>query len=65
MSRDIIDKRNELNRNSLRLRSLKFDITLWNSRNDVTRLIKEQDDTYKKFIFYKEFIKAQNKEKRR
>lgn len=63
--RDLIDKKNQLNRNSQKLRILKFSSTLWNSRTDVTRLIKEQNEVYNKFIFYKEFIKAKSKEKRR
>ena len=62
--RDLIDRKNELNRNSLNLRTLKFSTTLVNSRADVTRLIKEQDETYKKFIFYREFIKAKSKERK-
>ena len=62
--RDLIDKRNKLNTNSQSLRTLKFSATLWNSRKDVTRLIKEQNEAYKKFIFYKEFIKAQSKERK-
>lgn len=62
--RDLIDKRNKLNTNSQKLRTLKFSITLWNSRTDVTRLIKEQNEVYNKFIFYKEFIKAQSKERK-
>lgn len=62
--RDLIDRKNELNKNSLSLRTLKFSATLWNSRTDVTRLIKEQDEAYKKFIFYREFIKAQSKERK-
>lgn len=62
--RDLIDKKNQLNKNSQSLRTLKFSATLWNSRKDITRLIKEQDETYKKFIFYKEFIKAQSKERK-
>jgi hypothetical protein len=62
--RDLIDKRNKLNTNSQKLRTLKFSATLWNSRKDVTRLIKEQNEAYKKFVFYKEFIKAQSKERK-
>lgn len=62
--RDLIDKKNQLNRNSQKLRTLKFSSTLWNSRTDVTRLIKEQNEVYNKFIFYKEFIKAQSKERK-
>lgn len=63
--RDLIEKRNKLNTNSQKLRTLKFSATLWNSRKDVTRLIKEQNDAYKQFIFYKEMIKSYEKEKRK
>lgn len=62
--RDLIDRKNELNRNSLNLRTLKFSTTLVNSRADVTRLIKEQNEIYNKFIFYREFIKAKSKERK-
>jgi hypothetical protein len=34
-------------------------------RQDVTKLIEEQNKVYKEFIFYREYIKALNKEKRR
>lgn len=61
--RDLIDKRNKLNYNSQNLRTIKFIEML--KREDVTKLIKEQNNVYKQFIFYKEYIKAINKEKRR
>lgn len=61
--RDLIDKRNKLNKNSQALRTIKFIQEL--KREDVTKLIEEQDNTYKQFIFYKEYIKAINKEKRK
>lgn len=61
--RDIIDKKNKLNKNSQALRTIKFVQQL--KREDVTNLIKEQNDVYQRFIFYKEFIKAHEKEKRR
>lgn len=61
--RSLIDKRNKLNKNSQSLRSIKFMEVL--KRQDVTKLIEEQNKVYKEFIFYREYIKALNKEKRR
>lgn len=61
--RSLIDKRNKLNRNSQSLRTIKFIEVL--KRQDVTKLIEEQNKVYKEFIFYREYIKALNKEKRR
>lgn len=61
--RSLIDKRNKLNKNSQSLRTIKFIEVL--KRQDVTKLIEEQNKVYKKFIFYREYIKAINKEKRR
>lgn len=67
--RDLIDKRNELNRYSQRLRTLKFDTTVFNPRNrnneKITQLIKEQDNIYKQFIFYREYLKELSKERKR
>lgn len=67
--RDLIDKRNKLNRYSQRLRTLKFDTTVFNPRDrnneKITSIIKEQDDIYKQFIFYKEYIKKLSKERKR
>lgn len=61
--RDLIDKRNKLNKNSQKLRTIKFIEQL--KREDVTKLIEEQNKVYKEFLFYREYIKAINKEKRR
>lgn len=61
--RDLIDKRNKLNKNSQKLRTIKFLEEL--KREDVTKLIEEQNKVYKEFLFYREYIKAINKEKRR
>ncbi len=61
--RSLIDKRNKLNKNSQSLRTIKFMEVL--KRQDVTKLIEEQNKVYKEFIFYREYIKALNKEKRR
>ena len=66
--RDLIDKRNQLNKYSQRLRTLKFDTTVFNphqNKEKITQLIKEQNEMYHKFIFYKEYIKELNKERKR
>ena len=44
--RDLIDKRNEYNRYSQRLRTLKFDTTVFNpkvNKEKITELIEEQN----------------------
>ena len=61
--KDIIIKRNELCKNSIELRSAKFNNTL--SREKVSELIKEQDKVFKQFQFYKEFLKAYEREKKK
>ena len=61
--RSLLDKRNKLNKNSRALRTIKFVQQL--KREDVTVLINEQNEVYKQFIFYKEMIKAYEKEKRK
>lgn len=67
--RDLIDKRNQLNNYSQRLRTLKFDNVIFNPRDrnnkKITEIIEEQDNIYKQFIFYKEYIKEVNKERKR
>lgn len=67
--RDLIDKRNQLNNYSQRLRTLKFDTTVFNPRDrkneKITNIIKEQDKIYKQFIFYKEYLKELSKERKR
>ena len=50
--RDLIDRRNQLNKYSQRLRTLKFDTTVFNpqqNKEKITQLIKEQDEMYHKF----------------
>lgn len=61
--KDILDKRNELCKKSCNLRSLKFDTSI--KDDQVDKLIDEQDKVYKKYIFYKEFIKSVRKEKKK
>ena len=66
--RDLIDKRNKLNRYSQRLRTLKFDTSVFNPRENkakITELIKEQNRIYNQFIFYKEYLKEIIKERKR
>ena len=61
--KDIIIKKQELCKKSINLRSAKFDTKV--KREDVSRLIDEQDKVYKQYKFYDEYLKAINKEKRR
>lgn len=66
MKRDLIDKRNELNRYSLRLRTLKFDTSVFNPKQNkekITELIEEQNNIYHRFIFYREYLKEITKRK--
>ena len=66
--RDLIDKRNQLNKYSQRLRTLKFDTSVFHPRENkakITELIKEQNEIYNQFIFYKEYLKELNKERKR
>ena len=53
--RDLLIKRNELCRLSKDLRSAKFDMYI--EKEDVTNLIKIQNDVYHRFKFYDEYIK--------
>lgn len=58
---DIYLKRNELRKNSVYLRSAKFDKRL--KKEETFKLNEEQTEVYNKFNFYNEFIKAYSKEK--
>lgn len=62
MKKEIRIKRNELKSNSIRLRELSWEQDLSSDAN--FKLRKKQDDEYKKFIFYDNFIKANDKVKR-
>lgn len=53
--RDIYLKRNELCRLSKDLRSAKFDMYI--NKEDVTNLIKVQNDIWNRYKFYDNFIK--------
>ncbi len=62
MKRDIITKRNDLIKKSIRLRELKFDERIKN--DDVSKLIEEQNKIYNMYKFYDGYIKANNNNKR-
>lgn len=57
--KDIILKRNELCKKSIKLRCAKFQADI--PREKVTKLIEEQDKIYKKYKFYDNFIKIGGK----
>ena len=61
--KDILEKRNKLCESSLNLRIIKFDLKL--KKDKIEDLIKEQDKAFKEYYFYREYIKAINKEKRK
>lgn len=61
--KDIILKRNQLCNKSLKLRTAKFNQHL--KREQVTKLIEEQDKIYNQYIFYKQYLKAYEKEKKK
>ena len=53
--RDLYIKRNELCNKSTELQVAKWDIKL--SKDKITDLIKKQDDVYKRYKFYDNFLK--------
>lgn len=53
--RDLYLKRNELNKNSQKLRSAKFQENI--SREKVREIIKQQQEIYKRYKFYDEYLK--------
>ena len=61
--KDIIIKRNQLCNKSLKLRTAKFNVKL--KREQITKLIEEQDKIYNQYIFYKQYLKAYEKEKKK
>lgn len=61
--KDILEKRNKLCHNSINLRIIKFDLKL--KKDKIEDLIKAQDKAFKEYYFYREYIKAINKEKRK
>ena len=60
--KDLMLEKQKLCKKSIILRSAKFDTKV--KRDDVTRLIEEQDKVYKQYKFYEQYIKAISKEKR-
>lgn len=61
--KDLIIEKQKLCKKSIILRSAKFDTNI--KREDVSRLIEEQDKVYKHYKFYDEYLKTINKEKRK
>ena len=59
--RDIYLKRNELNELSQKLRVAKFDINI--KDDQVTKIIKVQNEVYQKYKFYDNYIKIGGKVK--
>ena len=57
--RDLYLKRNQLCRTSLILRSMKFQGDL--SKDRITELVKEQNDVWKRFKFYDNYLKIGGK----
>ena len=54
--KDILLKRNELLRKSIRMRSMRFEPKI--SDKQVEQIAKEQKENYNKWSFYDKFIKA-------
>ena len=63
MSREIRDKRHLLMLKSKALRNAKFDEKI-KDENKVTKLIKDQEEVYKKWMFFDGYIKADEKVRR-
>lgn len=57
--RDLYLKRNELSRKSQNLQTAKFDLRL--SGDQVNELVRVQDEIYKRFKFYDEYLKIGGK----
>ena len=58
--KELIEKRNKLKRDAMRLREVKFEKSIKNSHS--MELNKEQDKLWKKYEFYNNLIKASRKE---
>lgn len=59
MKREIRDKRDKLRKSSMRLRELTLDCDL--EMEETLQLRKKQDEQYKKYEFYDNLIKANDK----
>jgi hypothetical protein len=57
--RDLYLKRNELSRKSQKLQTAKFDLSL--TGDQVNELVRVQDEIYKRFKFYDEYLKIGGK----
>lgn len=62
MKREIREKRNELRKSSMKLRELAWSCDFGKEKNFQFR--KNQDDQYKRYEFYDNFLKASEKVKR-
>ncbi len=62
MKKEIRDKRNKLKRNSIRLRALTWEENL--PDETIKKIRKKQDDEYKKYKFYDNLIKANERIKK-
>ena len=58
--KDLIEKRNKLKRDAMRLREVKFEPKLRNEHS--MNLNKVQDNLWKKYKFYDNLLKASRKE---
>lgn len=63
MKKDLLERKKDLCNRSMNLRTIKFNINL--KREQITKLIEEQNNAYQQFNFYKEYIKAIEKERKR
>lgn len=59
--KDLLMKRNKLRNDAMQLRTIKFDEKVKDDK--VGNLNKEQDKLWKKYKFYDNFIKANQKER--
>lgn len=58
MKREIRDKERELFKKSMKMRSLDLSGTNWKQAQEIR---KEQDEMWKKHLFYKKFLEATSK----
>lgn len=59
--KDILLERNKLMKNSIKMRSMKFDPEL--NDKQIAEITKQQNKIYKKWYFYDKFIKAREEVK--
>lgn len=58
MKREIRDKERKLFKQSMKMRNLDLSKTNWEQAQEIR---KEQDEVWKKHLFYKKFLEATNK----